>query len=618
MRRERAERIIADLKLRRSAEFIDVLISEESSDVEACPGSGKTTSLALKVAVELSFWTQRHRGVLILSHTNVAKREIEKAAATMPGCADVLRPPHFIGTIQAFVDRFLALPYLRGKGLQPKIIGDVFSAAYFDRAISEPQFRTGRTWLERNNRNVEDLELGVDVGTITLGGEQLGIGRETASYRQLLALKHRSIASGIFRYGDMYAFAERCVRDEPRLIEVLRNRFPLVLIDEMQDTNERQVALLEALFPRAHVRIHRFGDSNQAIFGSGRLANGNDAFPKQPILPLTESQRFGRFIAGAVSGVSANGQVILGAAGVEDGAPHAILLFAADTVERVIPAFAEIVASTAQPGTQVLAYAVGYKKAAPTPRAGELRANLSSYLPSFCGSAYEAAYGTFMSHIVDARRVLAKSGLHEAMQSAKRGLRELFERWDAGNGSNAYAAMQLSVGNRSSFYAVLLHLLLQAELPREVWQAQIEAVCRLCNNWFDGQSATNLREYLAFDSSIFEREVKRNSAIYEFGEQISVEVAVDTIHGVKGETHSATLVLETYNRSHDLQRLMPFISGQQRICGNESTADQMRLRAIYVAMSRPRNLVCLALQASHLSREDERILGEKGWRIQRL
>ena len=159
----------------------------------------------------------------------------------------------------------------------------------------------GASWISSN--------FGSKDGTITLGGQQLGIGQATRTYRQLLEVKERCTRAGVFRYGDMYAYAERSLTAHPWIIELLRNRFQVILVDEMQDTAQRQAQLLDTVFPRDRVRVHRFGDSNQSIYGSIEVPDGDgEHFPSPPILHLRESQRFGAFIAGAVSSISANGQ----------------------------------------------------------------------------------------------------------------------------------------------------------------------------------------------------------------------------------------------------------------------------------------------------------------------
>ena len=95
------------------AERIAVLKEVKSCDVQAGPGSGKTTVLTAKLAILARKWPCRDRGICVLSHTNVARREIEQKLTRSPELRRLLHYPHFIGTIQTFVDQFLAIPFLR-------------------------------------------------------------------------------------------------------------------------------------------------------------------------------------------------------------------------------------------------------------------------------------------------------------------------------------------------------------------------------------------------------------------------------------------------------------------------------------------------------------------------
>ena len=82
----------------------------ESGDLLAVPGSGKTTALRAKlycIAKELPL--KDGRGILALSHTNVAIDELKKMLQNY--CPQLFEYPNFVGTIQEFVDTFLALPY---------------------------------------------------------------------------------------------------------------------------------------------------------------------------------------------------------------------------------------------------------------------------------------------------------------------------------------------------------------------------------------------------------------------------------------------------------------------------------------------------------------------------
>jgi hypothetical protein len=79
-------------------------------DVQACPGSGKTTLVGLKLLCMAMRWPSLQRGICVLAHTNVAKDEILKCLSLHPAGQALRGYPHFVGTIQEFVNTFLALP----------------------------------------------------------------------------------------------------------------------------------------------------------------------------------------------------------------------------------------------------------------------------------------------------------------------------------------------------------------------------------------------------------------------------------------------------------------------------------------------------------------------------
>lgn len=91
---------------------LDVLRSNKTIDVAACPGSGKTTLLVAKLAILSKRWSAPGAGVCVLSHTNVARLEIEKRLGADSSGRAVLSYPHFVGTIHGFVNQFVALPWL--------------------------------------------------------------------------------------------------------------------------------------------------------------------------------------------------------------------------------------------------------------------------------------------------------------------------------------------------------------------------------------------------------------------------------------------------------------------------------------------------------------------------
>ena len=95
-----------------------------STDVAACPGSGKTTVLLAKLKLLADRMPlENGAGICVLSHTNVAVNEIKNRLSDY---ADrLLSYPNYIGTIQSFIDRFVTMPYLRNVSGQNVQVVDI-------------------------------------------------------------------------------------------------------------------------------------------------------------------------------------------------------------------------------------------------------------------------------------------------------------------------------------------------------------------------------------------------------------------------------------------------------------------------------------------------------------
>ena len=72
------------------------------------------------------------------------------------------------------------------------------------------------------------------------------------------------------------------------------------------------------------------------------------------------------------------------------------------------------------------------------------------------------------------------------------------------------------------------------------------------------------------------------------------KIHVSTIHKVKGETHDATLYLETVNnRKSDIERVIPYYKGTK---SGDAAIDNYSRKCVYVGFSRPRKLLCVAMR----------------------
>lgn len=341
------------------AERIAVLKEVKSCDVQAGPGSGKTTVLTAKLAILARKWPSRDRGICVLSHTNVARREIEQKLTRSPELRRLLHYPHFIGTIQTFVDQFLAIPFLRRERVEVTAIDNQrFGARAW--AMFCKNSPSGRAYLL--NRCTNDLSRAqAIVASLRLDGAQMRVthsqdgakgfaGATSATGQALTAVKQTLRAEGYFRYDDMFAFAEACLFKVPYVAPALRRRFPWVFIDELQDTSRMQDSVIEQIFGANGCIFQRFGDKNQAIFDFDTNSDdGQSLFGRRNTLFLNGTHRFGKSIATFVSRLTAvERQTLVGNPESLD-CEHTVFVFDRLAVKRVVSTFGNLVLKTVPP-----------------------------------------------------------------------------------------------------------------------------------------------------------------------------------------------------------------------------------------------------------------------------
>jgi len=108
----------------------DIIINARGKIVlNACPGSGNTTTIAYKLTEVTKNWEKtnsRFIGIACLSFTNVAKDEINTKYRNFYGMG--ISFPHIVSTIDSFINQYITLPfyYLFVKDLptRPRILDD--------------------------------------------------------------------------------------------------------------------------------------------------------------------------------------------------------------------------------------------------------------------------------------------------------------------------------------------------------------------------------------------------------------------------------------------------------------------------------------------------------------
>ncbi|MDB5861006.1 MAG: hypothetical protein JWQ76_4695, partial [Ramlibacter sp.] len=101
----------------------------------------------------------------------------------------------------------------------------------------------------------------------------------------------------------------------------------------------------------------------------------------------------------------------------------------------------------------------------------------------------------------------------------------------------------------------------------------------------------------------------------------SVEVEIGTVASMKGETHVATLVLESLghpSRRFDLEEALPVLAGLKVRDAKMKESILSQFRNLYVGMSRPTSFLCLAVNQERVSPDCVAALQARGWTVEAL
>ena len=101
-----------------------------------------------------------------------------------------------------------------------------------------------------------------------------------------------------------------------------------------------------------------------------------------------------------------------------------------------------------------------------------------------------------------------------------------------------------------------------------------------------------------------------------------IKVNLDSIHAVKGETHKATLILESnkkgeHSKTKDISNIFDFLVGRfnRELTSNKEVNNALKL--IYVGISRATHLVAVAVNKENLSdyENQKQLAISKGWKV---
>lgn len=224
----------------------------------ACPGSGKTFVVGKKLLKYLENWPFSYRGVAVLSFTNVASKEILHQAAEIVGHADEnIGFPHYIGTLDSFINSFIFLRFgymmFPDDKKRPKIIHGNFGSIPYSRkecyqagcAQNPEWFHWGENQLLKNNKTIEC---------------------PISQKKPCVSYKKSMLQKGLVTQREVPALTLRLLKKYPQIADEIAYRFPVIIIDEAQDTSREQMAIFEFLSKRDGTTVILVGDPDQAIY----------------------------------------------------------------------------------------------------------------------------------------------------------------------------------------------------------------------------------------------------------------------------------------------------------------------------------------------------------------
>jgi DNA helicase-2/ATP-dependent DNA helicase PcrA len=239
-----------------NTEQSDAVRAETSIFLVACPGSGKTKTLTYKIAYELSRLRSKKELLVALTYTHRAADEIHERIDNLGIDTSQL----WIGTIHSFCLEWILKPY--GIYLPELARGYRIIDSHEQQTLLENLCKTqpGITYWDCEYYFVEE-------------GYLLGCADQKKHDRlhAVLKLYFETLAANRQIDFELILYYAIClVRGQPQIAKILSTIFPMILIDEYQDTKKIQYALVGAIIRAGAGKTQAFvvGDPNQAIYGS--------------------------------------------------------------------------------------------------------------------------------------------------------------------------------------------------------------------------------------------------------------------------------------------------------------------------------------------------------------
>ena len=398
----------------------------------------------------------------------------------------------------------------------------------------------------------------------------------------------------------------------------------------MQDTQKFQDDLINQIFECDEVIIQRLGDPDQTIFEGMGGEKPNLSYNGACLdCIISDSHRFGNDIACKINGLSYNKLSDLGSCRQqpEGVAPHTIFLYDDQSIKNVLSSFGYLVARLTidqqktikavggigkdnPDGLTIKHYWDGYdKRKAPKSFKATKLINIVKKCSKHRNGNVSENYDLLIQGILDLLRKTNKKTKNRKDQEV------YYSKYSLVN----------ELKNNATYekFRLLLTSWIMDDFPsHDMWAQHMKRLMDLFG--LDDTMDQNALDFIKYDNHLPPEQEDHLSITNSYKCNNGLKIEVSTIHGVKGQTHDATLILETkYGKWCDIQESIDFFidESKQRPLENHDHPTRKPsihasfLKKLYVAASRPRHLLCLAIHKDHISQEQYVALNAKGWNI---
>lgn len=547
--------------------------------LNACPGSGKTTTVAHKIHLLIQSWDiqfPKNSGIICLSFTNVAKNEIAEKFREINGFS--LPYPHLISTIDSFVNTFITLPFahkLKDVGKRYKIIDDT---SYLDGIFQSDWqlMRTYKTYLFAFAPSKIDYTIN---NGYSWDGHNKSDDAEFVKYAK--AVKTKQIGLGLLKTSDSAFFAYHILKKYPRIAKYLAAKFPYLIIDEAQDTSEIQHSILEILYNEGLKNIDLVGDPYQCLY------QWRDASPELFLqkfddsanwrgIYLTENRRSTKKIIDVFSKLRrTTDEAIIPVINSETDLPLHIIKYDIEDYQDAIRKYELLCHDNNLESNNILV------------RGNSLKNSLLGKEKNF------SPWGNSLPYLlIESKIHLQSNEIKEAVRKVRRILIELL------NPNISFSDLkekELELKNDKETNSAIFNLIRSLpsfDLSIKEWTVQTQQYLKK-ELELVSEPDFKIRKK---NTTTFDKRTLDNSVNYHFKKATTDNnFPVTTIHQVKGMTFdSVFLILSSDSKGQNIS-LNDFVL--------KETMPTEKQRLIYVAISRPKSLLCIGVPKT-LSEEE--------------